>query len=444
MSKKAFLGGFLYLKAFKWSDDMVASKNNSLKEKNLLIVTGHFPDKNNKAIGNVFVKEQLKYIKKRFNKVLVVVPTPRNPSWLSSLARLFPESLFPTYSKVKADNLFRDYSYDNVFVKYLKYWHWPIDTFRCKAGLKFFRMIDSYIKSKKTRFSIVHSHFSYPAGFAGNMLGKKLGIPSIITIHESADWFKSERETKDMNLKYSWSEADALIRVSNRDIASLESFTTKDKLFYIANGFDAKKFYPHDKKESRKKLGLPINKKIFVNVAALTEYKNHDNLIDAIRIAVKKKKDLLCVIIGGGPLKETLENKIKSINLENNIRIVGIKPHAEIPLWMSAADAFVLSSDEEGNPTVMFEALGCGRPYVGTIAGGVADVITSDNYGLLCPLKDHKALARIIIKACGINWSEKKIYNYSRNYTWENIADQIEQVYIKLLKNKKRAKGDQD
>jgi len=78
-------------------------------------------------------------------------------------------------------------------------------------------------------------------------------------------------------------------------------------------------------------------------------------------------------------------------------------------LWINAADIFVLPSLGEGNPTIMFECLGCGKPFVGTTVGGVPEVITSDDYGLLVEPADPKDLARKILMALGREWDREAI-----------------------------------
>jgi glycosyltransferase involved in cell wall biosynthesis len=114
-------------------------------------------------------------------------------------------------------------------------------------------------------------------------------------------------------------------------------------------------------------------------------------------------------------------------------RLAGGKPHDEIPLWMNACDLFVLPSLNEGNPTVLPEALGCGKPFVGTKVGGVPEVIASDDYGLLVEPADPEGLAEKILVALDREWDREMILAYAERYTWENIAKEIMGVYEQVL-----------
>ena len=147
---------------------------------------------------------------------------------------------------------------------------------------------------------------------------------------------------------------------------------------------------------------------------------------------ITQRKDILVIIVGSGKLKTDVEKQIRSSGLEEYIKTVGNKPHAEIPLWMNASDIFVLPSLNEGNPTVMFEALGCGKPFVGTRVGGVPEIISSDVYGLLVRPADPRDLAEKILIAVDRQWDREAILTYAKQFTWETIAKEIVDVYEKV------------
>ena len=117
----------------------------------------------------------------------------------------------------------------------------------------------------------------------------------------------------------------------------------------------------------------------------------------------------------------------------DHVEFVGGKPHDKIPIWMNACDVFILPSLAEGNPTVMFECLGCGKPFIGTTVGGEPEIITSNNYGLLCEPANPKVLAEKILIALDKEWDGEKIRSYAERFRWENIAEEIMRVYKETL-----------
>lgn len=377
--------------------------------RNLLIITNSYPNKDNSFHGGVFVKEQVRYLENYFENVYVISPQP----WGSNR------------------NL-RDYEYDNVRVYYPRFFHAPVEFFRKRLGDSFFKAALRIIKREKLEFDLIHAHFTWPSGYAAVKLGRAYGVPSVITIHEDRDWFLKEYTSGNEKIYWTWKNADTLIRVNQKDIPLLKEFNPN--VFHIPNGFDPKRLPFMDKEEARSILRLPSNVKVLFSLGNLIERKGFRYLIDAMSLVVRERKDVVCYIGGNGPLRDRLQKQINELGLQEHVKLLGFVPDDQLKYWMNAADLFVLPSLSEGNPTVMFEALGVGLPFVGTAVGGVPEIITSEDYGLLCPPKDPKCLAEKILIALEKEWNREKIMNYADQYTWGNVVNQILEVYQCLLR----------
>ncbi len=109
--------------------------------------------------------------------------------------------------------------------------------------------------------------------------------------------------------------------------------------------------------------------------------------------------------------------------------MVGWIPDNEIPIYINTSDFFVLPSLGEGNPIVMFEAIGCGKPFIGTKVGGVPEIIASEDYGLLCEPASSEELEKTIMSALNKNWDTFKIKEYAESFTWKNIAKTTKSIY---------------
>lgn len=384
--------------------------------KNLLILTNNFPNFSDTYVVEIFVKEQLKYIRRHFENVYVVSPVAYGMEYIR-----------------KAH--FEDYSYDNVHVFFPKYFNIPLFY---KYRKEFWVKLEShavlkFLEKQGIEFDIIHAHFTWPSGAVAVEVKKKLGVPVVITEHTSGT-FQRAIDEKDPIFIHSWQMSDAIIRVRRGDIFLMGNVGIDlEKVHHIPNGYDQKKFYPLDKQMCRDKLGLPKDKKIILNVGnPYGEVKGHSYLIEAMEKVVSKRNDGLCYIVGDGVLREKLERQISLSNLQDHVKIVGLKPHHEVPLWMNACDIFVLPSLNEGNPTVLVESLGCGKPFVGTSVGGVPEIITSDDFGFLVKPGDSLDLAEKISHSLDVNWDKNKILDHAQLYSWETIADQISDIYIDL------------
>lgn len=213
------------------------------------------------------------------------------------------------------------------------------------------------------------------------------------------------------------------------------------ELLSMANGFDAGTFRPADKNEARKELGIPEEGRVLVTVGYLESVKGHAYLIDAMAEVVKSAGDIRLYILGDGSLRQTLIDQVGERGLNDVVRFVHQPlPSSGVARWMSAADLFVLPSLGEGNPTVMFECLGCGRPFVGTRVGGIPDVIDAEELGLLCPPGDAGALAGTIARALDRQWDASAISAHAQRYSWSNLASQLSSAYGRLI-GKRRLTG---
>lgn len=393
--------------------------------KNLLVIASRYPHHEDK-ISTTFVYSQVEELKKYFDRVLVIATTPYVPPFLTNLMQ----------PKRKADARARDYSYDNVDVFFTRTVFLPKDMLILQRGKQAYKKTRKILERERFEPNIIHAHFIWPSGFIGMNL-KKQGYPLVITGHgyDVYDLPFRNKSIKKVIIK-TLKEADRVITVSNSNMRIMvdKLEVDKNRIKIIPNGYDSKLFRIRNKMNARKKAGIPPDKKIVVSVGNLHEVKGFKYLIRSINEIADK--DMLCYIIGDGPEKENLKNEIEKNSLQHRVYLKGYRPHDEISYWINAADVFVLPSLSEGNPTVMFEALGSGRPFVGTDVGGVKDIISGEEFGYVVKPKDPKKMAEALKKALTRSWDEKRIHEHSKQYTWKNIGRSIIDTYKEVLEEK--------
>jgi len=383
-----------------------------LEGKTLLIICPSYPNEDDSLIANNFIKYQVEELKYFFEKIIVIAP------------------VYQSYGFLKKDKLSKDYCYDNVYVYYPRCYYIPIFWLSKIIIDNRLKVVDGIIKSKNLHFDIIHAHFTWPSGYIGVKLKEKYRTPLVITIHENGDWLDQELIMYHPLINIAWSGADALIRVNSKDVPILKHYNKQT--YGIPNGFSPA-FHPIDIHVAREKLSLEKDKKIIFSIGYLVKRKGFNYLIKAISHVCSQRDDVICFIGGMGHEKKALQSQIVRLHLEDKVKLLGFIPEGQLNLWMNACDLFVLPSLNEGNPTVMFEALGCGKPFVGTKVGGVPEVITSDEYGLLIEPGDSEGLSKRIIVALDKEWDRKAIVRYAEQYTWKRIAEEITRVYEQVL-----------
>ncbi len=304
-------------------------------------------------------------------------------------------------------------------------------------------LIIKYISSSKIKnIKIFHIHTASYWSFLRNipyvLISKHFSDGKVI-LHIHGGKFhiffkKSPAIIKEI-IKLSFNNSDCIIVTSPVWITIIREIYSKyNPIYSISNGFDPKIIYPIPKERARELLNLPKNKKILLSIGHLEDFKGHKYLLESLKSIGKYRSNIVAYIIGTGSLKENLNRLISEYKLEKVCFLAGEKDHLnEIPLWINACDIFVLPSLAEGNPTVMFECLGCGKPFIGTKVGGIPEIIISAEYGFLVEPANSKDLTEKIITALDKEWNNKKILEYSQQFTWENIAHQILKIYGKSL-----------
>lgn len=404
------------------TDKRMNSSMSILGLQKLLLIVPHF---------RVFLRDQATLIRPYFNNMTVLMPIPYFSSLALRLPHLKKYFEFLKLAVESRNELAQDYTIVSP-----KFFTLPIEALRKRNCYLATRSCIKALSKNAIDFSLIHAHF-LEKGFVGASLKSLCGKPLVVTAHGGDvydlpfrnSWYK-------ILARYVLSEADQVITVSQFNAKKLLSLgVSSNKLHVIPNGYDEKLFNPVPLYEARKKLCLPFSKKVLLSVGGLVDMKGHTCLVDAMRIVLKKRNDVILVIVGSGPLKEKLHKKAKKLGLNGKILFVGRKKHDEIPMWINASDLFVLPSLSEGFPTVIPEAMACGKPVIGTCVGGVPEAITSDDVGVLVNPKDPEALAQVILEALDRKWVPRIILNYAKQYSWTNLTKQILSVYRKVLKN---------
>jgi glycosyltransferase involved in cell wall biosynthesis len=284
-------------------------------------------------------------------------------------------------------------------------------------------------------FDIIDTHFTYPDGFAGILLGRYFGKPVVVTSHGTDLNLYPAYPVIRQFLRYTLGKADRVVAVCNalRDVM-IRLDVPGGKISVIPNAIDLKKFYPMAKEDARRTLGI-TSKHVVVSVGSLIPIKGHDVLIRAVKLLVEElgRGDLSLNIVGEGPYRRTLEKLVSSLKLEGHVRFVGAVPHSDMILWFNAADISCLASSREGWPCVLLESLACGTPVVATNVWGIPEVIRNDRIGLLAE-RNPRDFADKIHAALRKSWDFRGIVEYANDFTWERAAGEIHKVYSSITR----------
>ncbi|HZR63926.1 MAG TPA: glycosyltransferase family 4 protein [Terriglobales bacterium] len=381
-----------------------------------ILTFGHLFPNSQQPFWGIFVYQRIVHFAKRPGaEVRVVSPIPYIPRW------------FPSASREKYKRIPRRETIGGLTAEHPRYLlvpkiAMPLHGFLLFAGC--YRKIAQLYRQRN--FDCIDSHWIFPDGFAAVLAGKILGVPVFCSARGTdINVYPNFRLIRPF-IRWALAQSAGVIAVSQALKERIVALGIPEhKVRVIGNGVDIDRFHPIDRQEARRQLGLQPEGFVIVAVGSLTEHKGHALLISALAEISSVHTDLRLYILGEGPLQVDLESLITKSGMKNRVFLAGGKRNEELNLWYNAADLSCLPSSREGWPNVLLESLACGTPVVASRVGGVPEVITSCEYGILVE-PTVAELRKGIEAAIAHKWNRQTIVNYARSRTWNEVAAEME------------------
>jgi glycosyltransferase involved in cell wall biosynthesis len=243
------------------------------------------------------------------------------------------------------------------------------------------------------RIAIVHSH-DYKTNLYGWLLGKVEPIAPLATLHGYTGRSMRERFYYAADRRIV-SRFPALIAVSEHLRGELiRAGSRPERVLRILNGIDDQLFChdPARRAPARAALGLSSSDIVIGAVGRLEQQKRFDLLLQAFNAVSLRNNttSLRLIIAGDGYLRRTLEDERRRLGLDT-VRLIGHQH--DVSLLHHALDVFVQSSDYEGTPNAVLEAMAVETPIVATAVGGTTELVTPDVHAIVVPPGQPDALA---------------------------------------------------
>lgn len=215
-------------------------------------------------------------------------------------------------------------------------------------------------------------------------------------------------------------------------------YINKNKILCIKNGIDTERFQYNNENRIliRNELNLENNDKMLLSIGRLDIPKDYPNMLKAYSFLIKENANFKAFIIGDGPEKTRINKLILEYNLSKNVFLLGIRN--DIYKFYSACDLFILSSEWEGLPLVIAEAMSSECLIASTNCGGTIE-LSGDIFPLV-PIKDSKKLYKKINESLNIPLDKKDIIKKASR---KRIVDffSIEKTTSEYLALYKKIKG---
>lgn len=397
----------------------------------VLVLSSVFPNSRQPTLG-VFIRERMRRVATEC-EVVVVAPRP----WFPLNALLRPQ--WTGISPVDVQDGLRVY-------------HPPVlsvpGILKSLDGVLYALSLVRFLFRLRAEFpfEVIDAHFAYPDGVAAVLLGRVFRCPVTITLRGSIVRLSRYRLHR-RQLRFALRRADRVLSVSQalKDVGVAVGDIPPTKIRVVPNGVDVTQFFPRDRADARRRLGLPTDRTILLSIGGLEEGKGHHRIVQLLPRLVRQYPDILYVVVGGGRPADTVRPLIDRLvarhALSNHVFMAGARPHGEIPLWLSAADLFCLATRSEGWCNVLLEAAACGRPVVSTRVGGNPEVVPSLDLGVLVPPDDDAALEHAIVEALRHHWDQVPMLAHAQKHSWAAASRAVVEELRRLTADNHTATG---
>jgi 1,2-diacylglycerol 3-alpha-glucosyltransferase len=256
---------------------------------------------------------------------------------------------------------------------------------------------------------VVHVHHPFLSGPLALLYCRPFGVPIVFTNHTRYDLYAQTY------LRYGGEEIgiaaiqsylpafcrkmDLVICPSPGVCKVLHSYGIEgDNMEIVPNGVDLARFQEPCAPVERAEVGFSADDVILVYVGRLGPEKNLHFLLRSFAGAAQAYEHIRLVLIGEGPERSNLEERVERSGLNDRVRFMGSIPYDRLPRYLKMADVFVTASVTEVHPLTVIEAMAVGLPVLGIDSPGVGDTVRDGETGYLAPEEDLAMFTAKMIK----------------------------------------------
>ncbi|BBH20959.1 glycosyl transferase [Paenibacillus baekrokdamisoli] len=291
--------------------------------------------------------------------------------------------------------------------------------------------------AKMHKLDLLHVHYAVPhavcAYLAKQMVGDQLR--TVTTLHGTDITVLAQDESiKDM-IRLGINQSDAVTAVSNDLIRETRDLLDIDKAIDLTYNFvDKRVYYPRDCASLRNDF-VGKGEKILMHISNFRPVKRMNDVVDIFAKVLQKVPSRL-LLVGEGPDLPKIQHKVRSMGIEDKVHFLGKQD--DVAHVISIADLMLLPSEKESFGLVALEAMACGVPTIGSIAGGIPELVTNGETGYLSPIGDTDDMANNAIKLLQNErlyqqFREACLYRARNQFCNELITAEYERIYYRVL-----------
>lgn len=300
------------------------------------------------------------------------------------------------------------------------------------------RRLKNLIKEKN--IDIVHGH-DIKASISGYLASKRFKIPVISHMHASYYWMQKPSPLKlmDRYFRKKYSLSIAVSEMARNYYLTHNNTINPESIITLNNAFnfnELEKAKLQDSVNFKERLGIDRNKFIYGFLGRLIEIKGADLMIDSFNIVQKKKENTVLLIVGDGPEREKLEEKVRGYGISDKVIFTGYQKN--VYDYMNIFDCFILPSITEGLPIAVLEAMAMKKTVISTPVAGLKDLMKDGYNGLILEERTEEALAEAMLTVYEKPELSRQMAENAYSFLYENYninryIERLENIYSRFV-----------
>ncbi|TVY04597.1 N-acetyl-alpha-D-glucosaminyl L-malate synthase BshA [Cohnella terricola] len=287
------------------------------------------------------------------------------------------------------------------------------------------------------KLDLLHVHYAVPhaicAILAKQMAGDDLKV--VTTLHGTDITVLAQDETLKDIIRLGIRNSDAVTAVSKDLIRETrELLDIREPIDLTYNFVDKRIYYPRECRDLRRDYAEP-HEKVLMHISNFRPVKRTSDVVD-IFAKVNAAMPAKLVLVGEGPDLPKIQSKIQAMGLTERVHFLGKQD--DVAQVISIADLLLLPSEKESFGLVALEAMACGVPTIGSVAGGIPELVQHGTTGFLSPIGNTDDMAANALKLLNneklyADFREACLQRAHHVFCDELITSQYEEIYYRVL-----------
>ena len=251
--------------------------------------------------------------------------------------------------------------------------------------------------AKREKLDLLHVHYAIPhavcALLAKQMVGDHLKV--VTTLHGTDITVLAQDDSLSDLIRYAINQSDAVTAVSEDLIRETRETLLVDRPIDLTYNFvDKRVYYPRNVSKLRAEFAH-VDEKILMHISNFRPVKR---VLDVVEVFAKVNDNIpsRLLFVGEGPDLSKVMARVKELGISDRVSFCGKQD--DVAEVISLADLLLLPSEKESFGLVALEAMACGVPTVGSLAGGIPELVMDGETGYLSPVGDTDKMARDAIR----------------------------------------------